>query len=71
VVRDETTDLARADIRLYIDGRPKGGFSYDRTTNRLTFNSTTLSYGVHTVRVEATDEVGNESEKAWSFRVVR
>jgi hypothetical protein len=72
VVKDETTDLAKADIRLYIDGRPKSGFSYDRTTNRLTFNtSTTLSYGVHTVRVEATDEAGNESEKAWSFRVVR
>jgi Domain of unknown function (DUF4082) len=72
VVRDETTDLAKEDIRLYLDGRPKGGFSYDRATNRLTFNtSTTLSYGVHTVRVEATDEAGNESEKAWSFRVVR
>jgi hypothetical protein len=46
VVRDETTDLAKEDIRLYLDGRPKGGFSYDRATNRLTFNtSTTLSYG--------------------------
>jgi hypothetical protein len=71
LVSDETTDLAKADIRLYVDGRRKTGFSYNAGTDRLTYDSTRLAYGPHTVEVRATDEAGNTTEKVWGFRVVK
>ena len=70
-VRDETTNLAKPNIRLFVDGRRKTTFSYDRSTDRLAFDSPTLSFGRHTVKVEATDEAGNKATKTWSFKVIR
>jgi hypothetical protein len=68
-VTDETTDLRKADIRLFVDGRPKTTFSYNRDTNELVYNSPKLSFGRHTVEVRATDEAGNEAERSWGFRI--
>ena len=70
VVRDETDELAKADISLRVDGRAKG-FSYDAGTDRLSRATKRLDYGRHTVEVEATDGAGNEQTERWSFRVVR
>lgn len=68
-VTDETTDLRKADIRLFVDGRPKTTFFYKRDTNELVYDSPKLSFGRHTVEVRATDEAGNEAAKTWSFRI--
>ena len=70
VVRDETDDLTKADITLRVDGRAKR-FSYDPQTDRLSRTTNKLSYGRHTVEVEATDGAGNEQPERWSFRVVK
>jgi hypothetical protein len=69
-VRDETTELAKADVRLFIDGARRA-FSYDEATDKLSRTTGRLSYGKHRVRLEATDAAGNEATRAWSFRVVR
>jgi dipeptidyl aminopeptidase/acylaminoacyl peptidase len=69
-VRDETTELAGPDLELYVDGARRS-FSYNADTDRLSRTTGRLSYGKHRVRIEATDAMGNEAERAWSFRVVR
>ena len=69
MVADETSELAKEDIRLFVDGREKTNFSYDAATDKLVHQSGRLSYGRHTVRVEATDEAGNTAEKTWGFNV--
>ncbi|CAA9441670.1 MAG: hypothetical protein AVDCRST_MAG02-118 [uncultured Rubrobacteraceae bacterium] len=69
-MRDEDDELAKSDIRLYLDGRVKG-FSYDPATDRLSRATKRLSYGWHRVRVEAEDGPGNGTKRAWSFRVTR
>ena len=71
LVRDETTNLAKTDIRLYVDGREKTGFTYNAATDRLTYDSGRLAYGPHTVRIEATDEAGNTTERTWGFRIAK
>lgn len=70
VARDETTDLTKADLELYVDGRRRT-FSYDAEEDRLRHVSDRLSYGRHTVKVVATDAAGNRSAEAWNFKVVK
>ena len=70
VVRDERTNLAKEDIRLYVDGREKTGFTYNAATDRLTYDSGRLSYGAHTVEVRATDGT-NDASKSWNFRIAK
>lgn len=70
VVRDETSELAKSDIELRVDGRTKS-FSYDPQTDRLSRATKKLAYGRHTVEVEATDGSGNTATERWSVRVVR
>src|SRR5215210_4238566 len=71
VVRDEQTDLAKSDIKLFLDGRLKTTFTYDRATDRLAYRSNELTAGKHPVRVEATDAQGLKGVARWSFKVVR
>lgn len=70
-VRDDRTDLAKSDIRLYVDGSRKGTFTYDTDTDRLRFTSGRLAYGRHAVRIVATDAAGNTGANRWAFRIVR
>ena len=70
VVRDETGELTKADVGLYVDGKRKG-FSYDPRSGRLGRTTGKLSHGRHTVRVTATDEAGNTATRRWSFKVAR
>jgi hypothetical protein len=71
-VRDTGTDLAKPAIRLYLDGRRRYVFSYDRATNRLNFTSANrLALGSHTVKVVARDQQGLTSTRSWRFSVAR
>ncbi|MDQ3386389.1 MAG: S8 family serine peptidase [Actinomycetota bacterium] len=71
VVRDSGSNLSKANIKLFVDGRGKGKFSYNQSTDKLTYRSGKLSYRRHAVRVTATDPSGNTTSKAWKFRVKR
>ncbi len=71
VVRDFGSNLGKANIKLYVDGRRKGRFSYNSGTDRLTYRSGKLSYKRHTVQVAATDPSGNTIRKTWRFKVKR
>ncbi|MDP9410480.1 MAG: S8 family serine peptidase [Actinomycetota bacterium] len=70
-VRDDRTDLAKSDIRLYVDGSRKGTFTYDTDTDRLRFTSGRLAYGRHAARIVATDAAGNTGANPWAFRIVK
>jgi len=71
-VRDAGTDLAKRDMRLYLDGRQRFVFSYDQTTKRLKYTpASKLSLGRHTVRVIAHDRLGLSSTRSWRFSVTR
>lgn len=70
VVRDAETDLSQGNITLKVDGSSKS-FSYDAGADRLSHQSRRLSYGRHTVTVEARDAGGLETSKTWSFKVVK
>ncbi len=66
IVRDIQNDLARPDLKLYVDGRAKS-FSYNRSTNRLAYTTGRLSFGRHVVR----DEMGLARTSSWRFEVIR
>jgi hypothetical protein len=70
-VNDDRTELTNGSIRLYIDGSEETGFSYDPREGRLTYTSTRLSNGRHTIEITATDEARNTTTESWSFRVAR
>ncbi len=70
-VRDSATNLAKGNVKLYVDGKPKTTFSYDRATDRLAFASGKLSYGKHTVKVAARDAQGKATTRTWSFKVMQ
>ncbi|QIN80459.1 hypothetical protein GBA65_20245 [Rubrobacter marinus] len=70
-VRDAQTNLAKGNIRLFVDGRAVKTFSYDRATDRLSYTSGRLSYATHRVRMVATDARGAATSKTWAFRVAR
>lgn len=70
-VSDRDTNLAKTNIRLFVDGKAKTAFTYDRTTDRLKYESGRLSFGKHAVRVVATDAQGKRRIESWSFKVVR
>jgi CSLREA domain-containing protein len=70
-VTDTETNLSKSNIKLFVDGKRKTNFTYNRTTDRLTYKAGRLSFKRHTVRIVAVDGAGNVASRAWSFRVVR
>lgn len=68
---DAQTNLAKSDVRLYLDGRNTSTFSYNAETNRLARKAGKLSYGYHKVKITATDELGRSTVRSWGFRVRR
>jgi hypothetical protein len=69
-VRDAETDLSASNIKLFVDGNART-FTYDKASDKLTYQSDVeLAEGQHTVRIEATDEKGEQTVKDWSFRIV-
>ena len=70
-VWDGQTNLAKSNIRFYVDGKHRTAFSYDRTTNRLTYAQRSgIATRTHTVEVLASDDAGNVTARQWSFRVL-
>lgn len=70
-VRDAETNLAKTNIKLFVDGKRQSTFSYNRSTDRLTYTSEKLKFGKHTIRIAARDAAGDAAIKSWSFRVIR
>ena len=71
-VKDQQTDLAKANVRLTVDGKAvaETEFSYNPSTDRLTFTpERELPAGRHTVKVAAKDDVLLVGQSAWSFKV--
>jgi VCBS repeat-containing protein len=72
--RDVETDLAKASIKLFVDGLevPASGFVYDPSTDVLSRTPTTaLGFGNHTVKVVATDAQDKGTTRQWGFKVVQ
>ncbi len=71
-VKDNTTDLRKTDIKLFVDGNRKSRFSYDRQRNRLSYTTTKrLANKRHKVKVVARDAAGNIKIRRWAFWVVK
>ncbi len=70
-VLDAQSDLAKPDIALSIDGKGTTNFSYDAATGRLSYESSRLRYGQHTVEVVASDPQGLVGRETWTFEVIR
>jgi thermitase len=72
-VWDAETNLIKANVKnVYLDGRRITNFSYNRSTDKLSFRSKReLSYKRHTVRVTAQDPQGLTRTNIGRFRVVR
>ncbi len=52
-----------------MDGNPISSFSYDSTTDKLSYKTNQLALGGHTIRIVATDSKGLNTQETWSFRV--
>jgi thermitase len=69
-VRDNSTELAKGDIRFVLDGRARNTFTYNVGTDRFIYDSGRLPVGRHTIKITATDEAGNTYSRTWAFKVV-
>jgi hypothetical protein len=70
VVTDNETTLSKSDIDVYLDGKEIRGFSYQRSTGKLSFTARGLSSDTHTVEIEASAAEGSKTaRKSWTFAV--
>jgi cytochrome c len=66
-VKDVRSGVTKARVKLKVDGKNR---AFKWSNGKLTWTpGANLSYGKHTVRVEATDGAGNKTVKTWSFRI--
>ena len=68
-ITDVQTDLAKANIKLFVDGRAKN-FAYDAGTDALSSRQNNLDTGGHQVKIVASDEAGLSTTRNWNFRVL-
>ena len=69
-VRDNVSELAKDDIRLFVDDRRVTSFAYDPEDDRLGYvPDRAMGGGAHKVKIVATDSAGNEGAGTWRFRV--
>lgn len=68
-VKDSETTLSKSDIYVYLDEEEVRGFSYQRSTGRLSFTPSKLSSGTHTVAIVADAEGSRTARKNWTFVV--
>lgn len=70
-VKDNSSELMKSDIRLFVDGKEKTSFSYDQAGDKLSYTSARLSYTGHTMKIVADDDAGNTAIQSWRFTVRR
>ena len=71
-VTDAETNLSRNNMRLIVRGVEIRTFSYNRTTDRLTYTPRkNLRVGPTPVRIIVTDTHGGRANVLWSFTVRR
>jgi hypothetical protein len=70
-VRDNLTNLQKANIKLYVNGVlvSPTKYSYSRSTDVLTYNSPRIAKGKKTVRIVATDAAKNIRSTSWYFTI--
>lgn len=68
-VGDSFHNLRKKNIKLFLDGKQKSGFEYDRATDLLKWKAPKLGKGRHRVRIVATDPFGATGKKKWAFKV--
>jgi len=70
-VRDNLTNLRKANIKLYVAGKliSPTKYSYSAATDKLTYNSPRLAKGKKTVRIVVTDAARNVGAKSWYFTI--
>ncbi|CAN5576762.1 hypothetical protein BH24ACT18_BH24ACT18_13140 [soil metagenome] len=70
VVKDRKTNLAKKNIKLFVDGAQVTSFAYSRRTDRLAYTPpVAMADAAHTVRIEARDADRKTARKAWTFTV--
>ena len=70
-VRDNLSNLGKANIRLYVNGgliSPRR-YSYNRTSDLLLYNSPRLNKGKKVVKVIAGDAAGNVRARSWYYTI--
>lgn len=72
-VTDGQTNLAKNDIRFYLDGRKVAAsqFGYDRSKDLFSYKARHLKNGRHHAKIIARDKKGQYATKIWRFRVHR
>lgn len=70
-VRDNMTNLRKANIKLYVNGKLISAtkYSYSAATDVLTYNSPRLSKGKKVVKIVATDAAKNVGARSWYFTI--
>ncbi len=70
-VRDNLTNLQKANVKLYVNGGPISPtkYSYNSSTDALVYNPPNVARGKKTVKIVATDAAGNAATKSWSFTI--
>jgi Tol biopolymer transport system component len=70
-VRDDRTNLQKANIKLYVNGAliDPTKYSYSSTTDVLTYNSPLIAKGKKTVKIVATDAAKNVRSTSWYFTI--
>ena len=70
-VKDNMTNLRKANIRLYVNGVPIPAwkYGYSATTGALVYNSPRLGKGRKVVRIVARDAAGNAGVRSWYFTI--
>jgi len=71
VITDAQDELAKGDIKLFVDGTEVTDFVYDQNEDRLGHTTPRLDYGRHNLKIVATDSGENTTIHQHNFRVLR
>lgn len=69
VVKDNTINLQKVNIKLYVARKRIKKFSYSASTDRLTYTSPRLTKGKKVVKIVARDAAGNVGARSWYFTI--
>jgi hypothetical protein len=70
-IHDDQTNLSKQNIRLWVSGKRVEDFSYDRASDRLSYECPKLDGGRHKVLILVRDGDGLSASRFWGFVVRR